>query len=568
MSLIGALNVGQSALAAAQAQIQTSGNNIANVNNADYTREVATDTEAFDQQVSPGLFVGTGVDLTSVSRQIDQALEGRLQSATSDSSGASTSAQWLGQVQNAYNALSGDDISANMTSFFSAWSNLANNPEDEGARAVVLQDGAQLAGQFQSVRGSLTTIGSDVNSQITSLAQQADSLSGEIANLNGQIVNAQGGTGGTANQLQDERDADVTKLSQLMNVQAVQQPNGVVNVYAGSEPLVMNATSYGVTVKQSTTNGTTTQGQPVTSLVFKSNGGDMNVTSGQIGALMSVQQQINTNIDQVDTLAHNVIDQVNQIHASGQGLDGVSSVTASNTVNDATAALDSAQAGLKYTPTNGSFVVHVTQGASGLDTSTLVKVNLGGTGGTSLNSLAASLNAISGVSATVTNGKLTISSTNPGATISFSQDSSGVLADLGVNTFFTGSDANNIAVNQTVSGNPDLLAASQNGDPVDNTNALALANLENSGVTALGGSTLQQNYQSIVNNIGAATANAQTNATATQDVTDTLTSQKASLSGVSLDEETMNLMQQQTAYQGAARLVSTINAMMQTLIQM
>jgi flagellar hook-associated protein 1 FlgK len=568
MSLIGALNVGQSALATAQAQIQTTGNNIANVQNPDYTREVATDTEAFDQQVSPGIFVGTGVDLTSVSRQIDTALQSRLQSATSDSSAASTASQWLGQVQSAYNALSGDDISANMTSFFSAWSNLANNPQDEGQRAVVLQDGAQLAQQFQGVRSALTTLGSNVNSQITSLAQQANSLAGEIANLNGQIVSAQGGTGGTANQLLDQRDADVTQLSQLMNVQTVQQPNGVVNVYVGSEPLVMNAQSMGITTAQSTTNGTTTQGLPVTSLVFQNNGGNMNVTSGQLGALMSVQQQINSNIDQVDTLAHNVINQVNQIHSSGQGLEGVTSVTATNSVSDATAALDSTQAGLKYTPVNGSFVIHVTQGSSGLDTSTLVKVSLGSSGSTSLNDLAASLNAISGVSATVTDGKLTISSTDPDATISFSQDSSGVLADLGINTFFTGSDASNIAMNQTLTGQPDLLAAAQNGDPDDNSNALALANLENSSVPELGGSSLQQNYQSIINNIGASTANAQTNATATQDVTDTLQSQQSSLSGVSLDEETMNLMQQQQAYQGAARLITTISAMMQTLIAM
>jgi flagellar hook-associated protein 1 FlgK len=125
-----------------------------------------------------------------------------------------------------------------------------------------------------------------------------------------------------------------------------------------------------------------------------------------------------------------------------------------------------------------------------------------------------------------------------------------------------------MAVNQTLTGQPDLLAAAQNGDPDDNSNALALANLENSSVPELGGSSLQQNYQSIINNIGASTANAQTNATATQDVTDTLQSQQSSLSGVSLDEETMNLMQQQQAYQGAARLITTISAMMQTLITM
>src|SRR3954451_15058918 len=85
MSLIGALNIGKSALAVTQAQIQTTGNNIANAGNADYTRQVAGSTSALEQQVRPGLFVGTGVDLKGIQRQIDVALEQRIRSSVSDS---------------------------------------------------------------------------------------------------------------------------------------------------------------------------------------------------------------------------------------------------------------------------------------------------------------------------------------------------------------------------------------------------------------------------------------------------------------------------------------------------
>ncbi len=73
MSLIGALNLGTSGLAAAQASIQVTGNNIANVGNAGYSRETVSITDAPDQQVSPGIFLGEGVDLTAVQRQVSEA---------------------------------------------------------------------------------------------------------------------------------------------------------------------------------------------------------------------------------------------------------------------------------------------------------------------------------------------------------------------------------------------------------------------------------------------------------------------------------------------------------------
>ena len=80
MSLIGSLNIGKNALAVSQAAIQVTGNNISNAGNADYTRQTAGLSASPDQQLRPGVFVGTGVNLDSISRQIDDALQGRLRS--------------------------------------------------------------------------------------------------------------------------------------------------------------------------------------------------------------------------------------------------------------------------------------------------------------------------------------------------------------------------------------------------------------------------------------------------------------------------------------------------------
>ncbi len=569
MSLIGALNIGKSALAISQAQIQTTSNNIANAGNADYNRQVASSGTTPDQQLRAGIFIGTGVDLTGIQRQIDVALEGRLRASISDSAAADTTQQWLSRVEAVFNELGDQDLSTQFSTFFNSWSDLANKPQDIGLRQVVLQNGDSIARSFQSVRGQLSSIQGDVGDQLKGLAARADGLAQQIANENTQIVTAEGGSG-SDNGLRDQRDANIKQLSQLMDVRTIRQPSGVVNVYVGSEPLVINGDSRGVALKQDTSNGVTTNGLVTTSVVFKSNNGSINATGGQIGALVAAQQQINGAVDHVDTLAKSLMFELNKIHASGQGLDGFTSISAANPVNDATVSLNDPKAGLKFLPNNGSFVVHVKQKGSGLETSTLVQVDLDGRGGndTTLNSLTASLSAITGVQASVTGGRLSITAASPDVQISFSQDSSGTLAALGVNNFFTGRDARDIAVSQVLMKQPTLLAAAKNGAPGDNQTALAIAGLESKAVASLQGVSLKDSYQSLVNGIATNTAAAKTSDEGAKTVKDTLDAHRQALSGVSLDEEAISLMKQQRAFQGAAKLIVAVDEMMKTLMAM
>lgn len=565
MSLIGALNTGQSALAASQAAIQTIGNNISNSGNADYTRQTTELTPGPEQQIQTGVFVGTGVQISSIKRQIDDALESRLRSSVSDTQSAQTTQQWLSQVQSVFNALGTNNLSTSMSSFFNSWSTLANTPQDMGQRQVVLQQGQSLAQQFTAVRQQLTALGTSVSNDLSDAVKTADNLASQIASLNGQIVTASNGGSGSPNALLDQRDAALKQLSQLMNVTTQAQPDGSVSVYVGSQLLVTANVSNGVTLKNTDVNGVATP-----TVVFKSNGGTMPINgSGQIGGLSDMQARITGVVGQVDSLAHNLIYAVNQVYSGGQGLQGFTSVTAANSASDTTKSLADPASGLKFTPANGSFVIHVTDPTTGQSTSTLVQVNLTGSpGDTTLDSLTAGLNAIPGVKATDVGGQLQIAATAPGQQITFSQDSSGTLAALGINTFFTGTDASNIAVNQVVSTQPQLLAAAQNGDPGDNQTAVAIAGLASQPVASLGGASLNDNYQSMINGIATQAATAQTNAQAAQSVQDTLQSQRDSISGVSMDEEAINLMKQQQAYQGAARLINVVNQLMQSILNM
>jgi flagellar hook-associated protein 1 len=565
MSLLGALNAGKSALATHQAAMQVTGNNIANAGNADYTRQRAQVTTSKDQEYRPGIFLGTGINLTAVQRQIDEALEGRLRGSISNSEGTASLQQWLGRIEAVYNELSDEDLSTQLSKFFNAWSNLANKPQDAGLRQVVVQTGEAVAGWFQTIRTNFTNLQKDVDQRLQARTADADRLAQQVADLNQQIVVAEGGTGGQANGLRDQRDQILKQLSGLLDVKTVEESSGIVNVYVGSEPLVIGTTNRGVALKQETVDG-----ELISTVIFKADRGTVKLTSGEIGALSEIRSKhLEKTIDAVDTLAGTFIYELNKIHAAGQGLKGFSTVTGTTVVADSTAALTSDAADLDFKPSNGSFVVHVKNKQTGLMTSTMVQVDLDGAGvDTSLDSLRADIDGIADISASIVGGQLRVATDSDNVEISFSQDSSGVLAALGVNSFFAGKNARDISVNNIIKTTPAMIAASGNGDTGDNQTARAIANLESAALKSLGGVNLKETYQAMVNDTAVAAAAAKTNADAAVAVQQTLQAQRESLSGVSLDEEAINLIRQQRAFQGAARLVSAVDELMQTILSL
>jgi len=564
MSLIGSLNIGRSALTTHQAAIQTIGNNIANAGNENYTRQVSKLDAVQGQKYQQGIFLGAGVNLASVQRQIDEALEGRIRGSISDSESADQMQQWMGRVESVFNELSDNDLSSQFSTFFNSWSNLANKPQDIGLRQVVVQNGEAVAKTFKSVRGSLEGLKNDTAERLKSLAADADSIASQIAQLNGKISQTEAGAGG-ANSLRDQRDALLKDLSKLVDVKTVSRDSGATDVFIGSEPLIIGSSSKGLYLKQDVVNN-----QTVYSVAFKSSNGPVSLTSGQLGAVNAAKTEIQKVEDNIDSLANAVIFELNKVHSSGQGLQGFSQIQAANSVEDPAVALTDKDAGLNFTPTNGSFVVHVKNKITGLSTSTLVQVDLDNANNndTTLNSLSADIDAIDNIASSISGGRLSIKTDSNDVEISFSQDTSGVLAALGVNNFFTGKNASDMAVATTIKSNPSMLAAARNGQPADNQTARAIADLENTAMKSLQGQSLKDNYQTIVNGVATTAQSAKTNAEAASVVQETLMAQHEALGGVSLDEEALNLMREQRAYQGAARLISVVNEMMDTLMAM
>ncbi len=565
MSLTGTLNIGRTALATHQVAIQVTSNNISNVNTPGYTRQTAKLRALADRQIGPDLFVGTGVGIDAITRAIDESLNGRLRASVSDGESAGVVKQWLSRVEATFNELSDEDLSTRLSKFFTSWSNLANKPQDIGLRQIVLQAGESVANWVKDVRGQLAGLSDDVDGRIKALAGTADSIAQQVAALNVEIIKSEGGGAGQANGLRDQRDLLLSKLSELVNIQTREQPSGAINVYVNSEPLISGGDSKGVGVRQEIIDG-----EVVRTIIFKESDSELNITAGQLGGLASAKATISDSLDGIDSLANNLIFELNKIHASGQGLEGVGGVQSSFAVEDSTVSLNSDEAGLEFTPTNGSFVVHVKNKQTGLTTSTLVQVDLDGLSAndTTLDSLAASINGIANIGATSTGGRLNVSADSDAVELSFSQDSSGILAAIGVNTFFTGSDASDIAVNNNLKSRPSLLAAAKNGEPADNQTALAIARLESQSIAGLSNISIKDSYAGLVNDIAGKASTAQSDAEAAESIRETLAAQREALSGVSLDEEAVNLIKSQRAFQGAARVISTVDELLQTVLNL
>jgi len=568
MSLGGSLQIGKSALIAYQQALQLTGNNIANAANPIYSRQVAR-FSSLPGANSLGVTIGTGVQISSIERRIVAELESRLRSSLSDRDAANTQQAALGRIDALYNALEDANLGTSLSDLSKAFSDLKNTPDDAATRGVVVRRGVALADALQKNRLDLISLREDLNADIVSMTGRADEIAKQLADLNVRIVAAEGGAPGQAAALRDQQNALLSELSSLVNIQTREQENGGVNVFVGSEPLVMDGVSRGLT----TTLEPVGNGLTRAVMRFSDNNGEAAVRSGQIaGAMAARDGGAAVQLDRLNNLAKAVIQEVNKRHAGGQGLSAFTSLTGTNAVLDPAVPLNSSLTGLDLLPRSGTFQINLKDTASGQTVTRQITVDLDGVNGddTTMNSLAAQINAAFGADLTATvqsDGKMALSVAT-GFEFTFADDRSNTLAALGLNTFFTGRDASDIAVNGLVANDPSRIAAAANGLPGDGTNAGNLSNSFSGPVTLLAGASVSQFWQTSATQAAVDTHAAATEADAATVISDALQAQHESISGVNLDEEAVKLVTFQRSYQSAAQYLSVINDMLQTLLSL
>lgn len=578
MGITGAFQIGRSALSASSLALQITGNNLANAATPGYSRQLVGLAGVGDTRYG-GFLTGGGVRVTGITRQIDAALQARHWAGISAEADAGVDMQVLSQLESTLNELTDNDLSSEFDRFFSSWSELANSPDREGARSLVIQQGRTLANYMRTLRSDLGAIRSQIDGQLGSAAQQADSLLTQIAATNRAIIDAEGGGGGDANNLRDQRDQLVAELSTLMDVSVVEQPSGAIDVLIGSTPVVLGTTSRGIELRR-TTNGD----QIDVSVQVRADQTQLQINSGAIaGYLGQRNDTIDSTIEKLDSVASQLIFQVNRVHSAGRGPQAFTSLAGTFGVPPADRALslndpaNATFAELPYAASNGGFFVTVTNSATGQSETVRINVDLDGIDNagapgygddTSLNSLTTDLNGIANLTATVNgDGTLNIQAAD-GYTFEFSEDTSGVLAVLGVNTYFTGTNAADIGVRQALIDNPSLLAHGTmvGGQFTDNGAALGILGVRDLPIEALGGRSITESWLDTASTAGARADSAINRAAASSLVRQSLEAQAAAVSGVSIDEESINLLNYQRQYQGAARFISVIDQLTQELL--
>ncbi len=565
MGLSGSLQIGRSGLLASQVGIEVTGNNLANVNTRGYHRQSTTLVPTRSHQLQRGVFLGQGVQVQQVVRHVDDALENRIRSGIADQSYSLARQTLLGQIEAIQNELSDIDLSTQLSEFFNAFSELANTPEDNGVRTVVVQKGQTLASFIRDLRNDLTQQLIQTDEALDAAAVAADDLVSRIAQVNLEITQTERGAGG-AHGLRDKRDALLAELSELIDISTVEHSTGSVDVFVGSLPILLNNENRGIQLRKETVNG-----QVQIDVVISDDGSVLQATAGRLAALVDGREKdINNAIGVLDQFASELIFQINRVHSQGQALDGFSSVTGTSQTIDPNLALNDPAAGLAFTPTHGSFQIHVTQVSTGQRDTSTINIDLDGIApatDTSLTSLAGSISAVANVTATVTpDGRLQIASDANDFKISFSDDSSGALAALGINTFFSGADATDIQVNAVIHQDPGKINTALGHIPGDNQTALALAGVRQQGVSSLNGFSLTEFWNRHVQDYAVRTAQAQEQLEADTIVRENLEAQQQGISGVNSDEEAINLLMFQRAYQGSARFIGVVDELLETLL--
>lgn len=567
-----ALQIGRSALLSYQSALQVVGNNISSAASEDYTR-LTPELDVLQGGVLAGnLQPGAGVALTGIQRNLDEALEGRVRLAVGAHESAAVQQVTMARIEASFDNISGTDVGTRLTNFFNNLDELQNRPDDMATRDLTITSGALLAQSLHSLRDGLTAVGEDMDGQIADLVAHADDVARRIAELNEEITTAEAGAG-QATGLRDQRDALLRDLSKIFDVTVHEQPNGALNIYIGNETLVQGNVVRGLVAVQEI------DGDVIrTSARFADTNQQIAATGGQIaGLIISRDQHAYGQIAEIDELAAVIIGNVNRVHADGQGLLGFESVAGATGLLETDVSLQSSAAGIAATVRSGSFYITVLDEVTGTPVAYRIEVNLdGGAGDTTLESLAADLtDQVAGVTASVTSDNRLALMADDGLSFVFGfdgqqarEDSSGVLAALGINTFFTGNDARDIAVNDVLAEQPALLAASSTMFAGDGTNAGRIAALDATTIDMLPGKTIPSSYQSIATAVAVTASAVNETEETTFSVLSALQTQRESISGVNLDEEAISLLKYERAYQSAARFVSVVDELLNELVML
>lgn len=610
------IELGKRSIMAHTQQIQTAGHNISNADTEGYTRQ-RVQVKTFDPIYRPDLTraetpgqIGQGTTIESISRLRDELLDQRIVSQSNQESYWETREHYYTMIEQVYNEPDDISVRSNMDKFWQSWQELSVYPESKAARQAVVTRGETLAESISQRYKSLAGIGTLINGDIEAVSRQINDYARQIAAINGEIVRSKA-MDDNPNDLMDRRDLLVEKLSSLANITTDTRDDDEFMVHIEGQVLVQGSVARQFELVANTDNN------GYDSVVWSDTRLLADVKSGKLGALLELRDvDVRNEIQSLDTMAMNFSDLVNDVHKAGIGANNVTGLdffvqypfvtdVKGNYDRDGDGAVDSSFI-FRFTGTNALNP----QDKVGLDG----VMTLSGKNGNitvpyyandTIEAVIARINDSEGeVKAYLDrNNHLVLKATtamamdNPDFVIRHVEDSglflagySGILSGSGAeNAFdFARADAvdflsasysvapvlnpsDYIAVNPAVKNDVNSVAAAfptPQGRAVlgDGRAAVEIAAIRNTDVMIGSSRTFDDYFAESVTNAGLKGEQAENMLLSQNAIMNDLRDLRDSISGVNIDEELADIIKFQHGYNAAARYVTVIDEMLDTII--
>lgn len=498
-----------------QTAINTAGHNISNANTKGYSRQIVSleadrplYVPAINTENSTGQ-LGTGVSVSEITRIRETYLDDQYRDMNSEYGEWQIKENSLGKIESITNEPSDQSISSVLNDFWNSWSDLATQPDSLTARTVVVETAVTLVESINDVANNLSDLEDDLVSGLDIVVGDSNTLISQIAELNREIARIET-LGDNANDLRDERDLYTDKLSKYLNINVKETSSGYT-ITSGENTLV--------------------EGFIASPLDANSLPGD--ISSGQIKGYQESISEVNIYQNQLDELVRGIVEGEFQLTIpAGTIIPEGQTLTF---VDDTEVTFSGDRASRRLI----SDVTIKIDGVNGLH-------QLGYTLGDPLTSGEAFF--------TTNDGSSDFNATNVEVNSNIANDASKIACSTNTYIESDGSE-------QVVRGNNDI--ANWLGE-LRNLDISFDSSLTDSPIEGHG--TIGEYYNAMIGQLGVKEQEAMRQISNKESLVNQIENSRQSVSGVSLDEEMANLIKFQSAYNSAARMITTLDELYDKLI--
>lgn len=314
------MEIARRGIAVHQQALTTTGHNISNADNKNYARQrVDMETmhplyEPALNRASGAGHLGQGPKAGAVERVRDEFVDGRIHNAEQTKSQWETREKYLHQIEVIYNEPSDDSLRAALDRFWQSWQELSQFPEEMSHRELVRTRGREVTFRMRDTFQKLSDLRRQADFEFEVTVGRINDMATQIRDLNDRIMKAQA-VGDRPNDLMDKRDAIVQELSKLADITLEKQDPDEFIVYLGGEMLVQGRVQHKILLVGDAAN----EGMKKAVWEHNGQKTLFRAGSAQ-GLLEMRDITIRENIEKMDLLAINLADTVNEVHRDGFGL--------------------------------------------------------------------------------------------------------------------------------------------------------------------------------------------------------------------------------------------------------